>query len=184
MAGICKACQTELPHFRKLRAWAEFDNPIQPALHKLKYRRDMSLGDVIAAEMLSFIAELNWPIDTVIPMPLGRKRLQERGYNQADMVARPLALGLNLQYAPKELIRVKETRSQVGLTRDARRENVQNAFAGGKNIGERTVLILDDVATTGATLSSCASALLSAGAKDVYAVTVARALPHHGLNHV
>jgi ComF family protein len=173
----------ERPHFRSLRSWAEFDDPVKPALHKLKYRRDISLGDALAADMLSFVLDLRWPVDLIIPIPLGDKRRRERGYNQVAMIAHPLALAMKLGYDPLGLIRSKETRSQVGLTREERKENVQNAFAGGGNISGRTILVFDDVATTGSTLSSAADALLAAGAKDVYAVTVARALPHHGLTH-
>lgn len=183
-AGVCDACLADRPYFRALRAWAVFDEPVQTALHKLKYRRDISMGEALASQMLSFVLELNWPIDMVVPIPLGRQRRKERGYNQVGMIAKPLAMALNVNYAPNELIRSKETRSQVGLTKVERRENVRAAFRGGAGVKEKTVLVVDDVSTTGATLSSGAEALYSSGAKDVYALTVARALPHHGLRHV
>jgi len=72
----------------------------------------------------------------------------------------------------------------VGLSKQERRENVHGAFQAGRGVNGKTILVLDDVATTGSTLSSSAEALFSSGAKDVYALTVARALPHHGLKHV
>jgi predicted amidophosphoribosyltransferase len=90
---------------------------------------------------------------------------------------------LGLEYSPQALQRQKETRSQVGLTKNERRENVYDAFSANRSIEGKTVLIMDDVSTTGATLSSAADVLLLSGAKDVYALTVARALPHHGLKH-
>jgi competence protein ComFC len=182
-AGICDTCRAERPHFISLRAWAVFENPVQTALHKLKYRRDISMGDSLASQMLPFVRELNWPIDMIVPIPLGRKRLKERGYNQVGMIAKPLAMALNVKYAPDALMRRKETRSQVGLTKVERKENVNNAFQAEAGIKEKTVLVMDDVSTTGSTLSSSAQALYASGAKGVYALTVARALPHHGLKN-
>lgn len=139
------------------------------------------MGDAIAANMLPFVRGLGWKVDLVAPIPLGKQRLRERGYNQVAMIAKPLAMGLGLKYSPEALARQKETRSQVGLSREERRRNVRDAFRADAGVRGKIVLIMDDVSTTGSTLSSCAGALYSSGAKDVYALTVARALPHHGL---
>ena len=181
--GICDTCRADRPRFLALRAWAVFENPVQTALHKLKYRRDVSMGDALVSQMLPFVRDLNWPIDMIVPIPLGKKRLRERGYNQVGMIAKPLAMALNVKYAPNELMRRKETRTQVGLTKTERRENVRAAFQAGTGVKEKTVVVMDDVSTTGSTLSSSADALYESGAKDVYALTVARALPHHGLKN-
>ena len=182
--GSCSACLAGRPRFRSLRAWVIFEEPIQSAVHKLKYRRDLSIGDAIAAAMLPFVNELGWAIDLVVPVPLGKQRLRERGYNQVAMIAKPLAMGLGLQYSAHTLVRRKETRSQVGLSREERHKNVHEAFQANSGVTGKIVLIMDDVSTTGSTLSSGAEALLTAGAKDVYALTVARALSHHDLRHV
>jgi ComF family protein len=179
--GVCNTCLAERPHFRSLRAWSVFDDPIRTALHKLKYRREISLGDSLAAQMVSFVQDLNWPIEAIIPIPLGRRRHKERGYNQVGMVAFPLALALQVDYLSRGLTRRKETRSQVGLTREERRQNVSGAFTADDRVKGKTVLVMDDVSTTGSTLSSSAEALLLSGAKEVYALAIARALPHHGL---
>jgi predicted amidophosphoribosyltransferase len=133
-AGVCDSCRVDRPHFRVLRAWAVFDNPLQTALHKLKYKRNMSMGDSLAAQMVAFVQELNWPIELIVPIPLGKHRLKERGYNQVAMIARPLALALNLRYAPNVLAHCKETRSQVELTKQERRENVLGAFQAGPQV--------------------------------------------------
>ncbi len=183
-AGTCPTCKKEKPRFSALRSWSVFTNPVQSALHRLKYRRDVGLGDMLAAQMSDFVRELDWPVDLIIPIPLGRKRMVERGYNQVGLIARPLAMALGLEYAPHELTRRRETRSQVGLSKQARRDNVRDAFSAGTRVKGKTVLVMDDVATTGSTLSSGADALFSSGAKDVYAVTVARALPQHGMVNV
>jgi predicted amidophosphoribosyltransferase len=89
---------------------------------------------------------------------------------------------MRIGYAPDALTRTQETRSQVGLSRSQRRENVRDAFRARQDrVHGRTVLLMDDVATTGSTLSSCAKALFDAGARDVLALAVSRALPRHGL---
>jgi predicted amidophosphoribosyltransferase len=101
------------------------------------------------------------------------------------MVAKPLSLRLGIDYCPAALVRARETRSQVGLSATERKQNVLNAFQADKNrVDGRTVLLMDDVSTTGATLSSAAEALSASGAKEVYAITIARALPHHSLKLV
>ncbi len=145
----------------------------------------MGIGDALARQMTGFIQSLNLNVDMLIPVPLGKKRLRERGYNQVALVARPLAYELGLQYAPQGLWKSRETRSQVGLNVSQRRENVSKAYqADGKVVKRRSVLLMDDVATTGSTIQSSAEALLSAGALEVYAVTIARALSHHDLTRV
>ena len=176
--GICGGCSSDKPSFRALRAWTVFDDPVRNALHKLKYRRDISLGEALSAQMSSFLGDLNWPVDVIVPIPLSWKRLKERGYNQVAMIALPLALSLKIDYESRGLIRQKETRSQVGLTRVERKENVRGAFSASSHVYGRTVLLVDDVSTTGSTLSSASDALLESGARSVYALTVARALPH------
>jgi competence protein ComFC len=184
-AGRCADCQRVRPRYCMLRSWSVFEDPIRSALHKLKYRRDMALGDALAAQLSEFAISLKWPVEMIVPVPLGKKRLQERGYNQANLIARPLALAAGIAFAPDALKRVRETRSQVGLTKTERRANVNGAFqAEGMRVKGRVVLLMDDVATTGSTLSSCAEALYAAGVRDVFALTVSRALAQHGLNRV
>lgn len=168
-----------------MRSWAVFDSPVQNALHTIKYRRNIGLADALARHMLGFVRSLNWNMDLIVPVPLGRKRLQERGYNQVALVARPLAYELGLDYAPHALRKVRDTRSQVGLGISERRVNVSEAYQADPSVVKRkSILLIDDVATTGSTISACAEALLSAGAQAVCAITIARALSHHDLNRV
>jgi ComF family protein len=150
----------------------------------LKYRRDIGLAEALTPQLSQSLAELRWPIELVVPVPLGRRRLVERGYNQVGLIARPLSMAMRLAYTPDALIRSQETRSQVGLTRPQRQENVRNAFhAKRARLFGRVALLVDDVATTGSTLSSCAQALREAGAQDVFAFTVSRAVPRYGLRN-
>jgi ComF family protein len=168
-----------------MRSWAVFDSPVQNALHTLKYRRNMGIADALAKQIADFVRSLQWDVEFLVPVPLGEKRLKERGYNQVGLVARPLAYELGLQYVPQSLSKTKDTRSQVGLSISQRRENVRNVYqAEVKMVKRKSVLLMDDVATTGATIQSSAEALLSAGARDVYAFTIARALSHHDMTRV
>jgi competence protein ComFC len=180
--GWCSSCKRSRPHFTVARSWLIYEGPIRHALHTLKYRRNISLGETLSQVMAEGMGELNWDIDVVVPVPLGKRRLQERGYNQVALVAKPLAAIKKWDFHPRSVARINDTRSQVGLTADERKRNVEGAFRSESNgIKGKNVLLMDDVATTGATLSSCASALLEAGAKNVYGFTIARVLPQHGL---
>jgi ComF family protein len=120
---------------------------------------------------------LNWKVEIVVPVPLGVARLENRGYNQAALLARPLALATLLRYEPDALIRSKETLTQVGLSVSRRRVNVKGAFEAKQRLVEgKSVLIVDDIATSGATLEACAEAMFNSGARAVYCLTLARTL--------
>ena len=151
----------------------------------MKYRRNIGLGEAFAVQMAGFVRSLGWHADILLPVPLGKNRLKERGYNQVALVARPLAYEVGLAYSPDALWKARETRSQVGLTVSQRRENVDGAYqADVRAVKDKSVILMDDVATTGSTIVAGTAALLSAGAKEVYAITIARALSHHDLARV
>ena len=173
----CAGCLAKPPSFRKLRSWSAFDVPIRPALHRLKYRRDLGLSEALVPQLAAYAAGLCWSVDLIIPVPLGSGRRKERGYNQAGLISWPLSLALGISHSPRAIFRSRETRSQVGLSRAERQENVRDAFSAlPALVKDRRILMVDDVATTGATLSSCAEALYAAGARDVLGLTVARAI--------
>jgi ComF family protein len=160
-----------------LRSWAIFQGPVREALHRLKYRRDLGLGEILSRSLMRVLQELEWPINVVMPVPLSIARQKQRGYNQAALLARPLALATDLAYRPKAIQRVRDTVTQVGLSLEQRRHNVVDAFqACSEIVAGKTILLVDDVATTGATLDACADALLLHGANEVYCLTVARAV--------
>ncbi len=119
---------------------------------------------------------MNREVDWVVPIPLSALRLRERGYNQASLIARPLAWQIGKPFRPGALSRVVATRSQVGLNREQRRANVRQAFRAAPDVAQKRVLLVDDVATTGATMDAAARALRQTGAVAVIAITVARAL--------
>ncbi|MBE7534913.1 MAG: ComF family protein [Anaerolineales bacterium] len=158
---------------------------MRDALLAVKYHRNIGLADAIATDMLGFARSLQWMMEMLIPVPSGAMRLRERGYNQVALIARPLAYELGVAYAPNGLRRARETRSQVGLNASERRENVRGAYRADPSVVERkSILLIDDVATTGATISACAEALVAAGATEVRALTIARAHARHDLDRV
>jgi competence protein ComFC len=175
-SGLCSQCRAALPKYTQLRSWAEYAGPLRQALHRLKYHKDMALGEVLARPLVGCLRDLDWPVDTLLPVPLGVARFAQRGYNQSALLAQPLALAVGIPYRPAGLRRPRETRSQVDLSAEQRRVNVSGAFrAEPKLVRGRCVLVVDDIATSGATLDACAAALLEAGATNVYCLTVARA---------
>lgn len=185
VTGICEHCKTTRPAFYALRSCAVFKEPLRPALHKLKYGRDIGLGEALAWDVAVYLDSLRWQAESIIPVPLSQQRMRERGYNQAGLIALPLSRIMQWKYLPDALQRVRHTRSQVGLSAVERRENVRSAFmAHAEKVQNKTILLFDDVATTGATLHSASQALMSAGASRVYALTVAKALPKYGLDRI
>jgi competence protein ComFC len=179
---LCINCKDFPPSFKALRSWAVFEGPIRQAIHSLKYRRNLALGDAFAQYLAEFVSGLGWQVDMVVAVPLGRQRMKERGYNQVGLLAKPFSALQHWPYTPKALERVRETRSQVGLSPSERKENIFGAFYGDQaQVSGKVILVMDDVATTGATLAACSDALINAGAKTVYALTLVKALPQHGL---
>jgi ComF family protein len=177
LEGQCNRCIQNPPHIRAIRSWDEFKGPIRNALHNLKYRRNIGLGISLAKNLIELVRGFPWQIDIISPVPLRKNREKERGYNQADLLAKPLAFELQLPYNPRILQRQRETQSQVELSLAERRKNLKDAFkADPKTIKDINILVVDDVTTSGSTLEACATAFLEAGAKTVYGVTVARAV--------
>jgi ComF family protein len=127
--------------------------------------------------MITSLQKLNWSLDIITSVPLGLVRFDERGYNQATLLARPMALCLEVPFSSRVLTRIRETRTQVGLTVKERRENMADAFrADSKLVKGKNILVVDDVVTSGATLNACAKALLDGGASKVYGFSLARAV--------
>ncbi len=173
--GICPNCSASPPPFQALRSWGIFIGPLREAIHRLKYQHDIGLAEALASHLIDLFHSTGWEVDLIAPVPLSQSRLLERGYNQSALLARPLALITHIRYQPKAVSRIRNTPSQVGLKARERIENVREAFLSEPVIvnGKR-ILLIDDVATTGATISECAKAVLEAGADAAYGLTLAR----------
>jgi ComF family protein len=173
--GLCAACQKEPPAFTAQRYLARYEGVVRECVHALKYHQNLALGEFFGQKLTEIVRREAWDLDLVIPVPLSPIRQVERGYNQAALLARPLALNLGIPFTPFGLKRIRNTQSQVDLNADQRRQNVRGAFQSVPDIvrGKRVCLV-DDVTTTGSTLRECTLALLEGGASAVYCLTLAR----------
>ena len=169
-----------LPPLKHCLAVYPYKAEARQLVRMLKYHAAASLSQPLGEALcLRLIHEhaLYRRIDLVIPVPLHPSRQEERGYNQAELLAKVLCATCQLVLRQDVLARVKETGSQVGRTRMQRMEAMQHVFAvtDPAAIKGKCILLVDDVFTTGATVLSCADALYAAGAKEVAVITVCRA---------
>ena len=172
----CPRCRHGRPAFDTLSAPLLYGGPVADAIAKLKYQRRSDLAPQLARLFRPLLAALP-ELDLVVPVPLHPQRLARRGYNQATLLARPVARALRRPLCCDALLRQRDTPSQTHLTPAQRRANVVGAFIvpRAERLDGRRVLLVDDVATTGATLDACAAALLASSAARVDALVLARA---------
>lgn len=174
-AGPCAACLAEPPPFDYARAAAQYGGSLREALHELKFHGKRALAAPLADLLVEQCgAELPGAIDALVPVPLGRARERERGFNQATLIAERVAGGLGVPARPRWLVRARPTLPQSDLGAAERRANVRNAFHAAPAVAGRHLVVVDDVLTTGATAAECARALRAAGARHVGVLTVAR----------
>ncbi len=174
---ISPAAAADPPAYARARAVARFeDGPARRLVHRLKYGDRIDLAGPMAAWMARAGAELLASCDIVAPVPLHARRLMRRQFNQAAALAQGVAKIAGKPCALDALVRVKATKSQVGLTNIGRAANVQGAFlaAGGGRVRGARVVLIDDVLTSGATVNAAARALLRAGAQSVDVLVFAR----------
>jgi ComF family protein len=155
----------------------EKDKELQHAIHSLKYEKKFPVGIFLGKTLANKIKNHrpNWKIDLIIPIPLHQLKKAERGYNQSFYVAEGIGKILGIAFSDKVVKRIKYTESQTTMTLDERRQNISGAFKVIKRnaVNSKTILIIDDVITTGATISECGKILLEEGAEDIYAASVA-----------
>ena len=183
-AFLCRVCHTVDPPFEKAVAYGRYEEGLRDLIHLLKYGGVRPAANVLGRMLADAIVLLDpvlgkEPI-AAIPVPLHTSKRRERGFNQAELIAQA-ALKLNsvggrVSLACGVLERRRETKSQIGMTPHQRRENMRGAFAVTlpQAVAGGEVLLVDDVYTTGATVSECARVLLRAGASRVWVATVAR----------
>lgn len=173
----CRLCADWPQGLCRARSAVWLEGSARDAVHRLKYEGWTRAADAMAQAMRA-LEPLTSGV-SLIPVPLGRRRLRERGYNQSERIAAALGACTTLPVRTDLLQRARETRTQTALTPEARHANVAGAFRAGPVKGLELVLV-DDVFTTGATLAAAGSALAKAGAARVEAVTFARAQPELG----
>lgn len=172
---LCPDCQAESPAFDATVAAWPYAFPIDQLIQELKFRRQLALGPWFAERLLALIGHGNHLIDAVVPMPLHRHRLANRGFNQSYEIARPLARQLDRPLLADACRRVRETAHQTSLDRSERQQNLAQAFTCSEAVRDRSILLVDDVMTTGASAHAVALALRRAGATRVLVAVVARA---------
>jgi ComF family protein len=183
---LCPICRRVGAHFRRAAAYGAYEGALRDLIHLFKYNGIRPAGKILGGLLNQTVAAMPLPDSViVIPVPLWSGKRSARGFNQAEAIARTFIhfqSFSSIQLDTSILIRTRETASQTGLTRHQRRTNVRGAFAVVKpaKIKGQSILIVDDVMTTGTTAGECARVLRRAGAKEVFVVTVARATKEAG----
>jgi len=185
---FCEACVRSENYFGIARAGGVYDHAMMAVIHSFKYSEKVQLAYPLSMLLLAVFLKY-WrqrPIDLIVPVPLYKKRLRQRGFNQSYLIVKDwkalLATswlpGQDVDIDPHILQRTRPTPPQTGLGRKDRMSNVKQAFvlASPEKVTDRRVLVVDDVLTTGATANECTRVLLGGGAKAVDILTVARAM--------
>jgi ComF family protein len=178
---LCRLCRVNFFAFDRARSFAIYNDSLFEAIMLMKYEEVTSLGSWFTVRLAQVLRERvpEWQADAVVPVPLHRERQRERGHNQAELIARPLAKALGVKIKPRCLVRTKPRPDRLLLSRSERWKAVRGAYATrpGQRVDNLRILLVDDVLTTGATLDACARALKKAGAAEVLGLTIARIVP-------
>lgn len=176
----CSICRGKRLAFRRAAAVGLYSGPLREIILRLKYRRLEYLAEPLASMLYGVARKAGLAEqDLLTSVPLHWGRRLRRGFDQADLLSQRLNRFLQIPLSERNLRRIRATASQTGLSESKRRENVRGAFKVRRpdEVKGKRVLLVDDVMTTGATASECARTLLSAGAKEVSVLVVARAQP-------
>jgi len=174
--SYCAACWGTTTSIDGIRSVFHFEGVIRKAIHELKYYHLKAISACMTQFLYNFLQENPVPGDLIIPVPIHKNRIKQRGYNQSSLISAELGKLIGIPVVENCLVRARDTYPQVrSLNLDQRRKNVHNAFTcnSGTYDGKKVILI-DDVCTSGATLEACAVALKKGGFESVWGVTIAR----------
>jgi len=176
----CGACIKTPPPFVRARSLYVYEDEVREAVHELKYKWGTMVGPFFGQVMAEAVIRLDFTFDIIIPVPLHKNKLRKRGFNQSLVIARQMAKALDSDIDVKNFLRVRATSSQVGLGGLERRANMKGAFMVKDALAfrDKNVLLVDDVFTTGATITECVKVLNKAGAR-VSVITLARVVSRY-----
>ena len=178
---LCRLCRADFYAFDRARSFAIYNDALSGAILMMKYDEVTRLGHWFADRLFELISAEpgEWRADAVVPVPLHVSRLRERGYNQAELIARPLAKLLKLPLRSRLLVRTVPRPAQQVLSRTEHWKSVRGAYEthNRSRVDKLRLLLVDDVMTTGATLDACSRGLKRAGATIVLGLTVGRVVP-------
>ena len=171
----CFNCMDNKREFDAGRSVVVFKDLAQGLVHSFKFGAKPYIKNTLGNLMTNKLLSLGWKFDVIVPVPVSKKRLKQRGYNQAYLLGEVISKNLDVPVLNDVLIKAKETLDQVGLNFNDRQENLKGSIKvnNSQHLKDKTVLLVDDVITTGATSSICAKALKQAGAKCVYVISFA-----------
>ncbi len=176
--AICGACQRKLPPYHRAIASFSYVDPVAHLIHGLKYGQRLDYGRFLGEQLANTLQSAHDLImpDCLLPVPLHRKRLMERGFNQACEIAKPVAKRFGLTVLKSGMVeRSRHTAEQSQLSAKERRSNLKNAFSTNTNVNGLSIAIIDDVMTTGATVSELSRVLIADGARRVEVWVASRA---------
>lgn len=177
----CRLCGKSDFRFQSARAPYLYDGPVSAMIKKLKFAGMLSLVPILTQYLTDCWQNLGWEADLIVPIPLSRSRQAQRGFNQSELIARQFGKSIGIPCEPGALMKQRETKQQVGLDANERRQNLTGAFAAEPIfIRNKRILLIDDVMTTGSTFAECSAVLLDAGAKSVNCLSVATTSVNHG----
>ena len=194
--GICRTCMNELTFSKRgssfegsryvsyILAPLIYDKGARNMIKNLKFFHNTAVAKLIGKILGDFLLEYDHltDFDMIVPVPLSGKRMNERGYNQAELIAEYVS---EYTYIPLEnaAVRIKHTRRQSGLNAQKRFYNVQDAFFADDSVKDKSIILVDDVRTTGNTLNNCAKAMVEKGAAQVIGITATMSVPRMIFNY-
>jgi competence protein ComFC len=176
MSDYCQDCKEYKPHYAAARSVLVYEGNAQKLIRDYKYGAKKYLSEPLGQLMSDYFSNLNWKTDLIVPAPMSRERLKERGFNQSLLLAQAVAKNHNIPLKDDILIKIKNTPYQARLTRKERFEQVKGAFVAQENadLKNKKILLIDDVMTTGATCDELSRILLKHKAREVYVLVLAQ----------
>lgn len=170
----CRECRKRKRSFDLCRSVFLYDGSLRQSLVRYKYYGCREYGEFYAASVCRYLGNdiLRWNPDVIVPIPMTSKKKRKRGFNQSEYLADRIGEGMNLPVSHTLLKKVRSTRSQKKLNAAQRRQNLRTAFEVREDISGLTVLVVDDVYTTGSTMEAAASCLKASGAEKVFCISL------------